>query len=400
MPPSSTFPPEIYDRIIDEISPPSKDSLSTCSLVERSWVPRSRTHMFRRIDFKVPSIDQVDLHTSVEHTTEFQRNVASNTDVASYARNLVLTLTSSGNIASEIPQASKLHNLISLTLSCSNVIIYAVNDAMLTKLLSFIRHNQKLEHISVRSLVIYPPAFDVLMACAAIRAPALQSLHLQSIWGPDWITDAWDRRKSVPAWTSQSCRQASRLTGLYISHCENGVITTFLGSFDLRNLHRITLMKLDWGSCMTTIDATLNSTLIHFTLDLSDHTHGVGEERMFNRLVNILTVQLVLKRFSDAPRVLHGLQQALFHGNPCIQKLHLQFRQYPSPSDTMVDTALKELHLTLPSLCISIGFEVQEGIRPCATTANIGALFRWMGQTERLQFEALDDWWVHEATKR
>ncbi|KAJ3887622.1 hypothetical protein GG344DRAFT_11278, partial [Lentinula edodes] len=51
MPPSSTFPPEIYDRIIDEISPPSKDALSTCSLVERSWVPRSRTHMFRRIDF-------------------------------------------------------------------------------------------------------------------------------------------------------------------------------------------------------------------------------------------------------------------------------------------------------------------------------------------------------------
>ncbi|KAJ3740520.1 hypothetical protein DFH05DRAFT_1529118 [Lentinula detonsa] len=401
MSPSSVFPPEIYDKIIDEVSSSSsKDNLSACSLVDRSWISRSRAHMFRDINFTTAS--KKDLPTSIKHTVAFQQNVASNTDVALYARHLVLTLTSSGNTASQIPQASQLLNLHSITLKCSNSIIYAVNDAVLTRLLSFIRHNQNLEHISVQSLVIEPSAFDVFIKCIGIRAPRLRSLHLQSVWGPDWTTDVWNQRKS--AQRSESHHKVHALTKLFISHCEDGLISTFIGAFDLRYLERIALTNLDWGSCMTIIAATLNSTsLNHFTLDLSDHRrfsiNGSGED-IYTRLASIPTVQLILQRFSDAPSTLQRLQRAAFQRQHFLKQLHLQFRQYPSPSEPVIDTAFREFQYSFPRLRVSIGFDIQEGISSTsAATMNTSALFRRMGQIGGLQFESLDAWWTHEAER-
>ncbi|KAJ3786900.1 hypothetical protein GGU10DRAFT_289281, partial [Lentinula aff. detonsa] len=65
MSPSSVFPPEIYDKIIDEVSSSSsKDNLSACSLVDRSWISRSRAHMFRDINFTTAS--KKDLPTSIK----------------------------------------------------------------------------------------------------------------------------------------------------------------------------------------------------------------------------------------------------------------------------------------------------------------------------------------------
>ncbi|KAJ4475644.1 hypothetical protein J3R30DRAFT_578336 [Lentinula aciculospora] len=394
MSPPSAFPPEIYDKIIDEVSS-SKDALAACSLVERSWKPKSRTHMFRDIDFTVCSTGSTDLHLhkSIEQTAAFQDNVASNADVALYARRLVVTLNRSGNIASEIPQASKLRNLRSLTLKCSNIIVYAVNDAILSRLLSFVRHNQNLEYISLQSLIIDPSAFDVFMKCIGIRAPELRSLHLQSVWGPDWTTVAWNRQKSA----QRSQPKSHTVRRLCISHCEDGAISMFLSAFDLKHLDRIALMNLDWDSCVAMIVAILNSpSLTHFTLDLSDHRQFLtGEERIFDRLVNIPTVQLLIKRFSDAPMVLQGLQRAASQRKLFLKQLHLHFRQYPCPSDTMVDAALHELHLIIPSLRVSIGFQSQEGIQ----TTKIGALFRWMSQTGMLHFDSLDAWWTDEAAR-
>ncbi|KAJ3763082.1 hypothetical protein EV360DRAFT_66551 [Lentinula raphanica] len=255
MSPPSVFPPEIYDKIIDEVSS-SKEALSACSLVERSWIPRSRSHMFRDINFTTPESTETTRTKQRQltpggsrHTDAFQQHVASNADVASYARRLVLTLTSSGNIASDIPQASELLNLHSLTLRCSNIIIYAVNDAVLTRLLSFIRHNQHLEYIALYSLVIDPSAFDVFIKCISIRAPRLQSLHLHSVWGPDWTpTAGWSQRGGRLSQSTHHHRVRS-LTKLCVSHCESGAISTFLAAFDLQSLERLALINLDWDTC-------------------------------------------------------------------------------------------------------------------------------------------------------
>ncbi|KAE9401086.1 hypothetical protein BT96DRAFT_617916 [Gymnopus androsaceus JB14] len=187
----SAFPAELYDKIIDELAP-SKDELSVCSLVSHSWAPRSRTHMFRNVNYTAcPSPEK----TSSKRAEDFQRYLANST-IASYARHLSLTLTNSDKNA-EIPHASRLVNLQSLTIHGSNTIIYSVNDRALTRLLSFIRHNANLERFSLESVVIDPSAFDVFIGCIAIRAPRLQSLHLNSIVGPDWITDAWNRRRAA-----------------------------------------------------------------------------------------------------------------------------------------------------------------------------------------------------------
>ncbi|KAJ3728384.1 hypothetical protein C8R42DRAFT_716325 [Lentinula raphanica] len=401
MSPPSVFPPEIYDKIIDEVSS-SKEALSACSLVERSWIPRSRSHMFRDINFTTPESTETTRTKQRQltpggsrHTDAFQQHVASNADVASYARRLVLTLTSSGNIASDIPQASELLNLHSLTLRCSNIIIYAVNDAVLTRLLSFIRHNQHLEYIALYSLVIDPSAFDVFIKCISIRAPRLQSLHLHSVWGPDWTrTAGWSQRGGRLSQSTHHHRVRS-LTKLCVSHCESGAISTFLAAFDLQSLERLALINLDWDTCMSLVVASSSSTtLAHCTLDLSNLRRLPSD--IFTYLAKVHTVQLVLKHFSDASNVLQQLRRAAYQRALTLKRLHLQFRRYPIPSDPMIDSAVRELEDDF-RLRVSIGFEKTEGTSGTygLATDKIGAAV-FMGRTN---IESMDAWWIHEAER-
>ncbi|KAJ7690056.1 hypothetical protein B0H17DRAFT_595144 [Mycena rosella] len=47
-PPPSLIPPEIVDAVIDHLASNPR-TLRKCCLVARSWLPRSRSHLFRRI---------------------------------------------------------------------------------------------------------------------------------------------------------------------------------------------------------------------------------------------------------------------------------------------------------------------------------------------------------------
>ncbi|KIK58292.1 hypothetical protein GYMLUDRAFT_246312 [Collybiopsis luxurians FD-317 M1] len=405
MSPPSTFPPEIFDNIIDELAT-SKNALSACSLVHSSWAPRSKTHMFRNIAYKVDSPER-DQRPSGDRTAAFQQHVASNRTVASYARHLVLTLTNRENIAAEIPQASQLHDLLSLILKCSNLIIYSVNDAVLTRLLGFIRQNNRLKRISLQSVIVDPSAFDVFMTCVAIRTRELQALHLHDVWAPDWITDAWSRWRTGHAGCNPKYKSHS-LTKLCISHCEDGVIPAILRAFDVQGLQRLALLSLDWDSCAAMVSATLHATLLDLTMDFSNHrpmsSNVSREDHIFYRLASIPNLQLVLKHFRDAPSVLHRLYCASSQRQPLLQKLHLHFRRYPSPTDTMVDKALAELCSIIP-LRISIGFDAEEGVRAaCATTVcsreQIAALFPFMNRRGSLRFQSLDDWWDDSESRK
>ncbi|KAF9789269.1 hypothetical protein BJ322DRAFT_977721, partial [Thelephora terrestris] len=51
------LPPEILDRVIDFLHD-DLDALKQCSLVTRSFVPRTRTHLFVHINFE--SDDDLD----------------------------------------------------------------------------------------------------------------------------------------------------------------------------------------------------------------------------------------------------------------------------------------------------------------------------------------------------
>ncbi|KAF9075906.1 hypothetical protein BDP27DRAFT_964573 [Rhodocollybia butyracea] len=399
MSPSSIFPPEIYDKIIDEVAP-SKDVLSACSLVQRSWVPRSRTHMFHNVDFKVHTSPELDKRSSTKYTAAFQQHVASNSTVASYAHHLVLTLSNGENSASEIPQTSQLLNLRSLTLKCSHSIIYSVNDATLTRLLSFIRRNKKLQTISLQSVVIDPSAFDVFVACIAIRAPGLRSLHLHAIWAHDWVTDAWNRRRAVQGEFSYKSLSLERLC---VSNCEEGVIPAFLRAYDLQRLERLALMALDWDSCVKMIATTMNvESLTHITLDLSSckkfDNSLLHEEALFCRLSTIPTLQLILKQANDSPTVLQKLYCSALHPQPLLGHLHLQFQRLPYSGDTMVDKALWELCSLIPSLRVSVGFDQQESsqIARASTVCSrlkVSSLFPSMNRRGNFQLRPLDEWW-------
>ena len=48
--PRSRFPPEISDSIIDLLHE-EPEALQQCCLVSKSWVPRTRKHLFGRVEF-------------------------------------------------------------------------------------------------------------------------------------------------------------------------------------------------------------------------------------------------------------------------------------------------------------------------------------------------------------
>jgi len=50
---SSSLPPEILDLIIDHLHD-KPTTLKTCCVVSKSWVPRTRRHLFARVEFHAP----------------------------------------------------------------------------------------------------------------------------------------------------------------------------------------------------------------------------------------------------------------------------------------------------------------------------------------------------------
>lgn len=222
--------------------------------------------MFRDIDYTVLPGPEVN-----QRTTDFQQYVARNPTVASYIRHLTLSLPQLDRDATEIPHRSMLVNLQSLTLRCSNSIICSVNDEVLNRVLSFVRHTTKLERLSLQSVIIDPSALDVFIACISIRAPGLQNLHVQSIWGPDWVNaDAWSKRRTVQRPFKQQHKLVS-LTRLCVSDCEFVVVPAFLRAFDLQRLERLALLALDYDALNTMVASTMQCAhLTHLTVELSD----------------------------------------------------------------------------------------------------------------------------------
>ena len=49
---SCTLPPEILDLIIDHLHD-EPATLKTCCVVSKSWVPRTRKHLFALVEFRV-----------------------------------------------------------------------------------------------------------------------------------------------------------------------------------------------------------------------------------------------------------------------------------------------------------------------------------------------------------
>lgn len=49
----SPLPPELFDHIVDHLHL-EYTTLKTCCLVSKSWVPRTRRHLFARVDFCFP----------------------------------------------------------------------------------------------------------------------------------------------------------------------------------------------------------------------------------------------------------------------------------------------------------------------------------------------------------
>ena len=54
MPLGRCLPPEITDSIVDLLRD-EPGTLEQCCLVSKSWVPRTRTHLFSRIEFELPA---------------------------------------------------------------------------------------------------------------------------------------------------------------------------------------------------------------------------------------------------------------------------------------------------------------------------------------------------------
>ena len=53
---SPSLPPETLDAIIDHLHD-EPTTLKTCCTVSKSWVPRTRRHLFARVEFHIPRFD-------------------------------------------------------------------------------------------------------------------------------------------------------------------------------------------------------------------------------------------------------------------------------------------------------------------------------------------------------
>ncbi|KAJ7151781.1 hypothetical protein C8R43DRAFT_1067344 [Mycena crocata] len=101
------FPQELVDHIIDNFNLP-KDyrNLSSCSLVSKRWLPRSRSHIFSDVALK-----------SSDHLRSFLNRIHSCPSILSLIKDLWLDFHHAPFLEGDLPQLRHCTNLVRLTIA-------------------------------------------------------------------------------------------------------------------------------------------------------------------------------------------------------------------------------------------------------------------------------------------
>ncbi|KAK7453447.1 hypothetical protein VKT23_011718 [Stygiomarasmius scandens] len=386
------LPQETFELIIDELSN-SAETLASCSLVRRSWLPRSRHHLFRHIALNV--IDQDALDTGLgmsrlatnkhmprcvsanEFTTSF-----SNPNIVACVRGLSLNITypqsppvtrttgKQGNDPTEpsIPHTIPFTQLRFLSICCGDIEIVDTKDFRLKRLMSIIRCNPYIEHVSLNSVQIDSGPWQMLLSCVAVRAKMLKTLVVNGIGDVHWRSGWVDGRigqdpesRTTNHLNSLNGRKQPVVERMCIASCSPNKIGYVARQFDLSQMRSLALLDIDTRSCIKILKGC-SEALWHLTLDFSstsarEYTQsGVSES-----LSKVSVLQLLLSKIEDLEQLLQFLSLASSCTICRVVRLYLDFEESPSlmsSQNTSPQTALSRFLQLVPSVqkvIISVG---------------------------------------------
>ncbi|KAF5371593.1 hypothetical protein D9758_003458 [Tetrapyrgos nigripes] len=226
----SAGPPELIDSIIDCLHN-SPRVLKTCTLVARSWLPRSRVHLFRRLHLHFEeSSRKPSLNT---YLANFRSYILSNPTIISCVEDLSLDLRvrpsppSPNDIMDTVPENLPFTNLKSLDIGKP---LYAPTpDASkwrASRILTLIKQNPGLQKLVVFGCDLgrsdEPEAQDEaeLLAYIVTSMPGLQSLRICEFDVP--FASIESERSLLPTPSNPSGHLVSLQT-LAIEHCQFGL---------------------------------------------------------------------------------------------------------------------------------------------------------------------------------
>jgi len=404
------LPQETFELIIDELSN-SAETLASCSLVRRSWLPRSRHHLFRHIALNV--IDQDALDTGLgmsrlatnksmprcvsanEFTTSF-----SNPNIVACVRGLSLNITypqsppvtrttgKQGNDQTEpsIPHTIPFTQLRFLSICCGDIEIVDTKDFRLKRLMTIIRCNPYIEHVSLNSVQIDSGPWQMLLSCVAVRAKMLKTLVVNGIGDVHWRSGWVDGRigqdpesRTTNHLNSLNGRKQPVVERMCIASCSPNKIGYVTRQFDLSQMRSLALLDIDTRSCIKILKGS-SEALWHLTLDFSS-TSGTRctfmaccafaeyfipareytQSGVSESLSKVSVLQLLLSKIEDLEQLLQFLSLASSCTICKIVRLYLDFEESPSLmscQNTSPQAALSRFLQLVPSVqkvIISVG---------------------------------------------
>ncbi|KDR72589.1 hypothetical protein GALMADRAFT_126194 [Galerina marginata CBS 339.88] len=201
---ASRLAPEICDLILDNIHD-SKEDLSNCSVVCKSWLPASRYHLFGEVHFRP---DLAQLISSSTHAA---------TTIAPYIRKVTIQ----GNLIVQEKKDSVLKSILRLPkLTSLRVEKFAwVGFQVPVALAADARQSVRLLKLELRS--VHFPSFEILAEFLDLFS-ALQELSLDNV--------SWDRLGCILAEGSvrNPVLKPSSLTKLHVTSCHNVAVLNWL----------------------------------------------------------------------------------------------------------------------------------------------------------------------------
>ena len=180
---SSTLPEEILDLIVDHLRN-DRTALKACCLVSQPWVPRTRRHLFARVEFDV--IKQSSFESWMKTFPD------PSTSPARHARTLMISGSALITITS--PDASAW--LRSFHLVEQLVVDTARHRDGKISLVQLCGLSSNLRSLGVTYSIV-PPSEVFGLICSF---PLLEDLYLSS-YGPTRDADGWDAPLALPKFT-------------------------------------------------------------------------------------------------------------------------------------------------------------------------------------------------------
>ncbi|KAF9000414.1 hypothetical protein BDQ17DRAFT_1359569 [Cyathus striatus] len=333
---SAYLPQELVDNILDHLHD-DYQSLSSCSLVCRAWLPSSRLHLFSKISLKAAAPHAPSIYPPQDRCRRLYRMLLRSPEIIPCIRELEICEGSGSS--PHHPDARST--------------TWVTTERSLTHLLQILTHLRRLDFSS--QTVIYwttlPRGFQEAL-CKILSLPSLTYVRLHS----------W----SFPLASSLSTA---------LSRCRN-LNALALSSTTVSEEHDPDFEEQDNEQSEVPLSLTHNTRLEVLTLD---HVHCGYLEYWLLSPRSVLNVtrlrELRVAHFHHDPLVIERLLQAIGHS---LEHFHLKPGSWDVCSfDLGLNAGLRSIRLTLdePDTAIAWATTLLSNVAACTTLERVGLEF-------------------------